>query len=129
MATGLPGDAVQARAASDKVALHDGPRCFDAGRWRAAVAVRAADVFGVGLLGYRGYVAFQQEKRDEASVGNDRAVSEHFATVKAAQGQERSHVGAVVARQSVSVGNDDARMRFAAACIAEAAADRRDPGS
>lgn len=68
--------------------------------------------FGVGLLGYRGYVAFQQEKRDEAQRRHDRAVSEHFATVKAAQGRG-DHTSALWWLDKAYLsGNDDARMRF-----------------
>lgn len=67
---------------------------------------------GVGFLGYRGYGAFQQEKREEAQRRHERAVSEHWATIKAALGRGDNTSALWWLDKAYLAGKDDARMRY-----------------
>lgn len=69
-------------------------------------------VTGAALLGFRGYQAVQQQKKEDAARRHQKSVGDHFATVKASIGRGDVTAALWWLDKAYQSGHDDARMRF-----------------
>lgn len=69
-------------------------------------------VAGAAMLGFRGYQAVQQQKKDDAARRHQKSVGDHFATVKASIGRGDVTAALWWLDKAYQSGHDDARMRF-----------------
>ncbi len=69
-------------------------------------------VAGVTVLGFQGYRAVQTEKREEAERRHQRALGEHFSTIKLALGRGDTTSALWWLDKAYQSGHSDDRMRF-----------------
>jgi len=69
-------------------------------------------IVSVAVLGYRGYLAVQQQKREDAERRHQKAVGEHWATIKAALGRGDNTSALWWLDKAYQSGHDDPRMRY-----------------